>query len=330
MAQYYFYLYLFSILHLLSTINYVHGFNEPNDNQQKNRMITLEQHIQTIYFVFIILCIGIISLYCILYYQIKQKNKTSSVSKKSPTMKTNMNRNLNELYQFKPIKPCVLSYIHRAQAQFVLDELITEAKKTKLFTIVPNIGSLHANYMFIHIELVQDSQTIIALIEYIKEIDVNSSYYRTLRQFFTIIFDSSKTIQTWGKPIDQLMHYTRYGLFACSDISQAQLIDVQKQFKPWYNNLFRHNVQCHQYLKYDHTDGSLCTCAHRPYKSPSYQWSISKAIAYTFDERYDHYMFDIHKCLAITKLGCAIAGKRTSPKSIIYKPEQHINEKAKE
>ncbi|CAF4208212.1 unnamed protein product [Rotaria sordida] len=243
------------------------------------------------------------------------------------TINNNINRNINELPQFKPIKPCVLLYIYRAQAQFVLDELITEARKTKIFTIVPKIGSLFSNYMFIHVELVQDSQTIIALIEYCTERDRNSSYYHILHNFFTIIFDSSKTIQTWGNLLDLLVPYAQYGLFASSDVSQAQTINVQKIFKPWYNNIFRHDIQCQQYRKYDEIDSSLCTCCHRPYKSSSCQWSISKAIAYTFDERYDYYMHDIHKCLAITKLGHVINEKWTSQKLNAYKQKQFIKKK---
>ncbi|CAF4175115.1 unnamed protein product, partial [Rotaria sordida] len=70
-----------------------------------------------------------------------------------------------------------------------------------------------------------------------------------------------------------------------------------------------------------------CTCCHRPYKSSSCQWSISKAIAYTFDERYDYYMHDIHKCLAITKLGHVINGKWTSQKLNAYKQKQFIKKK---
>ncbi|CAF1237487.1 unnamed protein product [Rotaria sp. Silwood1] len=240
---------------------------------------------------------------------------------------TSVNRTIYELPRFHPIKPYVLFYIHRTQAQFVFDELINLATKTKLFTIVPKNRSLYSNYMLIHVELIQNSQTIIALIEYSNESDRNSFYYHLLHTFFTILFDSSKTIQTWGNLLDQLVPYTRYGLFACSDASQAQSIDIQKQFKPWYNNIFRHNIQCHQYLKYDEIDSTLCTCAHRPYKSSSCQWSISKAIAYTFEERYDSYSLDIHKCIAITKLGHVIHEKWTSEMLKAYQQNLHINEK---
>ncbi|CAF3026554.1 unnamed protein product [Rotaria sp. Silwood2] len=119
--------------------------------------------------------------------------------------------------------------------------------------------------------------------------------------------------------IDQTVLYVGHDLFSSNEVSQAQLIDVQKQFKPWYNNIFRHNMQCHQYLKYDEIGSSLCTCAHRPYKLSSYQWSITKTIAYTFDERYDYYTHDIEKCLAVTKLGYVINEKWTSQKLKTYK-----------
>ncbi|CAF1346209.1 unnamed protein product, partial [Rotaria sordida] len=271
----------------------------------------------------------IISLYWITYYQAKQQKTSSPVSKKTASITTNINRNINELPQFKPIKPCVLSYIHRAQAEFVLDELITGAEKTKFFTIVPKFNSLYIDYMFMHIELIQDSQTIIALIEYFNETDRNSQYYHKLQQFFTITFNSSKIIQTWGNLIDQLIPYIQYGLFTCNEISQVKSINVQKEFKLWYNNIFRHHLQCHHYLKYDEIDGSLCSCIHRPYKASSCQWSISKAIAYTFDERYDYYTHDIHKCLAITKLG--YVNVNTTYFDDIFRPLLHeLNAEAKD
>ncbi|CAF3586284.1 unnamed protein product, partial [Rotaria sp. Silwood2] len=257
----------------------------------------------------------------------QQQQNFSIVSKKETTVTTNINRTLNELPQFQPIKPFVLFYIHRTQAHFVLDELLSEAAKTKIFTIVPKIGSLFSNYMFIQVELIQDSYTMVALIEYSNENDRNSYYYDILSNFFTIIFHSSKTIQTWGNLSDLMMPYTQYGLFTYEAVLQAEAIDIQLKFKPWYNRIFRHSIQCHQYLKFDEIDTSLCTCAHRPYKSSSCQWSISKAIAYTFEERYDSYPHEIDKCIAITKLGHVIHEKWTSEILEAYKYKLHINEK---
>ena len=234
--------------------------------------------------------------------------------------------NVNELSNFKVIKPYVTLHIHRTQAQFILDELINEAKRTKIFTIVPKTKSAHLNYMLIYVELVQDTQTIIALIECCPVTDEHLYYFYILRRFFRILFESSKTIHTWGNVIEQLRPYTTYGLFSLKEVVQRQSVNMQKEFKVWYNHTFRHHTQCQRYLKYDHMDGPSCSCSHRPYKSSSDQWSTKRAMAYTFDEQLNNYFSRIHQCLAITKLTYVVNEKWNIRQLKDYKQQHHNNE----
>ncbi|CAF4438059.1 unnamed protein product, partial [Rotaria magnacalcarata] len=79
--------------------------------------------------------------------------------------------------------------------------------------------------------------------------------------FFIFLFSPSKTIYTWGNIIPNLKSIKKYDLFDNDALSQANFIDIQQKFTPWYNNLFGHELTCQQYLKYDEIDGHLCSCA---------------------------------------------------------------------
>ena len=102
-----------------------------------------------------------------------------------------------------------------------------------------------------------------------------------------------------------------YDLLVRPDILQCRRrsVNIQTQFKFWYNKTFPHEHKCPHYLKYESFDGSSCTYAHRPYKSAANQWSLSKAIAYTFDEQFDDVLEDIHRCTAVTKLAHVVTEK---------------------
>src|SRR5579871_4907909 len=59
---------------------------------------------------------------------------------------------------------------------------------------------------------------------------------------------------------------------------------MQQYFKKWYNKTFTH--ECGHLLPWD-DDHPSCTCSYRPVKHKNNQWSLQKAIAYTFDEFLD-------------------------------------------
>ncbi|CAM4955655.1 unnamed protein product [Rotaria socialis] len=196
-----------------------------------------------------------------------------------------------------------LLYILALFLTIVIDELLTQAKRTKIFTILPKTKSQHTNQLYLHVELVQDTRSILVLIEYNYDYERNSRYHHQLVLFFSILFDSSKTIQTWGDCKEQLDIGASFLLFTHGELSKIQFLNLQQNFKHWYNDTFPHKIQCPQYLKYNTSDSKSCSCSHRPYKSKSSQWSLLQALLYTFNENLTTSMFDIQKCLAITKLG---------------------------
>jgi hypothetical protein len=87
-------------------------------------------------------------------------------------------------------------------------------------------------------------------------------------------------IYSWGDILSELTDFIQYGLFPSEILHQINHIDVQQHFKIWYNKTFTHECDL---LPFD-DDNMLCTCSHRPVKNKNDQWSLQKAIAYTFDE----------------------------------------------
>ncbi|CAF1196795.1 unnamed protein product [Rotaria magnacalcarata] len=189
-----------------STNNYVLGCNASTDNWHDNILLRLLQ------------------TQCTTYSSFNEQQQHLSMDR-------SINNHIRDLPNFKPIKPYILLFIDRTHSFFILDELIRQAMRTKIFTIVPKINGTYANRLFLHIELIQHTQTIIVLIEYVDVIDKYSRYYYKLRIFFNIVLNSSKIIQRWGNLRHQSIPYTNNDLLSYPQISRAPLIDIQKEFK---------------------------------------------------------------------------------------------------
>ena len=265
--------------------------------------------------IWLIILSPLVAIYYYYYYYhyiVQQQSTEKLPIVTNPTAITNMIRNISDLPRFQPIKPYEVCFINRTQPQCILDEIIYLSEKTKQFTIVPHLNSVSHDYIKIQIEFIQDYQTIITFIEYCRDTDRHSIYCNKLQRLFSNIFNPSKTIYTWGNIMELLRPYVIAGLFTRGNIFEAQNNNIQEQFKLWYNGQYPHTLPCHQYLKYDQQDNLLCSCAHRPYKTPSNQWSLPKAIAYTFDEQLTYYFFGVHQCLAISKLAHVINNRWTA------------------
>ncbi|CAF1512755.1 unnamed protein product, partial [Adineta steineri] len=202
--------------------------------------------------------------------------------------------------------PVTTGVMQTTGKQNMFHVLIQRAKETTLFTMSIPKESSDSNTLSLNFAFIHESSIVTFTIDYSHEKDHNTPFHWILEYFFIFLFSPSKTIYTWGNIIPNLKSIKKYDLFDNDALSQANFIDIQQKFTPWYNNLFGHELTCQQYLKYDEIDGHLCSCAHRPYKSSACQWSLSKAVMYTFDQRFSDRPHGIAQCLAIAKLAHAI------------------------
>jgi len=154
-------------------------------------------------FISILLLNILLLLIITVYYYHKQR----SISK-------DLHTNANYLWSFRPIQETHnIFYIHQNQTRFILEDAIRQAKQSQRFTIVSKNRLLSINSMFLHIEMIQETRTIEAFIEYSHETERFSQYHYILRRFFMNIFHESKTIQIWGNIRQQMRSYTQYGYF---------------------------------------------------------------------------------------------------------------------
>ncbi|CAF2034323.1 unnamed protein product [Rotaria magnacalcarata] len=222
--------------------------------------------------------IGILISSYINHYQLRdikiaiQSSKEELLNMYSRDIESRKSKEVKGLSNFIPLTPYRYVYIDETTSPIIAEDLIIQAKRTKKFTIVLH-GDILSKELFIEIELIQKSQSIITRIQIFK----NSAP----------VYDRIKTITF------------NYDFFIYDKLQTVRLIDIRQDFKLWYNATFSHSTNCGQIIDFIDIDGPLCSCSHRPYKSSTDIWSLWKAIAYTFDENLYKTNNNIHECLTI-------------------------------
>ncbi|CAF1504663.1 unnamed protein product [Rotaria magnacalcarata] len=249
--------------------------------------------------------IGILISSYINHYQLRdikiaiQSSKEELLNMYSRDIESRKSKEVKGLSNFFiPLTPYRYVYIDETTSPVIAEDLIIQAKRTKKFTIVLH-GDILSKELFIEIELIQKSQSIITRIQIFK----NSAP----------VYDRIKTITF------------NYGFFIYDKLQTVRLIDIRQDFKLWYNATFIHSTNCGQIIDFIVIDGPLCSCSHRPYKSSTGTWSLWKAIAYTFDENLYKTNSNIHECLAITKISKVIEEKWTRQQTLDYINLHHAN-----
>lgn len=186
---------------------------------------------------------------------------------------------------FEPWKDCRIVHVHRSTPVNLLTCLIDSARKTIMYTIDTEGDFYTHQPALIQIEFVgQDSLVILFEMCHMPLDTFDGHRCHLIRLLFETIFHTSNIIYAWGSITNELSNFVRYGFFSDELVHDLNLIDVQLEFKYWYNKTFTH--QCSLLWLTDNDDPS-CTCLHRPVKDNNHQWSLQKAIAYTFGEFLD-------------------------------------------
>ncbi|CAF1529444.1 unnamed protein product [Adineta ricciae] len=245
-----------------------------------------------------------------------------------------LNRQLSVLSPFVPLNDWQAYRINRTTAPSLLHDLIQLARRTTRYTIDTEHDYYTHEAALIQIEFIR-RRSVVLLIEMCHLPPTSTVTFWLIKSLLAVILSPSNFIYSWGNGIDELGQFVHYDLFSSSTIRRSNNIDVQVDFKLWYNKVFLHTcgLQPHEH------DHSLCTCIHRPVKHRQDQWSLQKAIAYAFGEFLDKsrtnskwrqqlihsdelVRYAVNDCLAVTKLHMLIDGNWTKEQLEKYNQRQ--------
>ena len=265
----------------------------------------------------LILLLYFISLFSLLF-NIYQSRKLIAITEKLNRKSMKKIKIMSELI---PIKPYRMFRINETTPPMEIEELILEAKRTHTITVFP-FDDINYEMQYLQMELVQKSLSIVIHIELFTGHNI---ILPEIDDLLLTVFHPSKLIRIWG-PLDRYQYeHQIYPMYRANRPLQCRFVNIQNDFKIWYNNTFIHNEDCGQILDFHNIDGPLCSCSHRPYKHQDDQWSLRHAIAYTFHEILDDSSLHLRTCQAITKLATIIDEKWDYDKLRNYLISVHRN-----
>ncbi|CAF1525573.1 unnamed protein product [Adineta ricciae] len=189
---------------------------------------------------------------------------------------------LSVLPTFKPVNEFVVYHIYDTTSESLLHYLISMARTTTRYTIDTEHDCFTNEAALIQIEFIKQ-KSIVLLIETCYLPEPTSVTFWLIQSLFAAILNPVNLVYAWGDAVHELTRFLHYDLFSWTVLQRMGTINMQRAFKAWYNRVFVHDCGLHPH----ETDSTLCTCEHRPVKDKNYQWSLQKAIAYTFQEYLD-------------------------------------------
>lgn len=197
-------------------------------------------------------------------------------------------------------------HIHTETPIDIIDDLIDYANEITTYTVdtedqmrlrQESLGAL------IQIEFIYPNKpTIIILIETLHLPPRNSTLFEKISRLCKTIFKKGHLIYGWGKITKEMNKMYRYKLFNIDDMNEITEVDVQSDFKRWFNETYP-------------------TSIHRK-TANNEKFSLQKAIYLTFNEWLD-------KRLTLADWGCALDVKSsmfTDQNHRIINDEIHIRQ----
>ena len=172
--------------------------------------------------------------------------------------------------------------INHTTSIMLVQNLIQLARETTQFTIDTERDYATKAPALIQIEFIH-RHSVVLLIETWHLPHSSSVLFWLLRSLLKIIFRPTNVLFSWGDSVFELSDFVNFGLFSLETIHELTTIDVQHEFKQWYNHRFPHTCGLPSFCG----DTPHCTCQHRPVKNRNDPWSLQRAIAYTFQEFLD-------------------------------------------
>ena len=224
----------------------------------------------------------------------KTKRYSSKIVSENNRYKDLFEKGKCDLFE-KPSSSYRYYHIHAETTIDIIDDLIDYANEITTYTLdtedqmryrQESLGAL------LQIEFIDpNNPTIIILIETLHLPPQGSSLFKKISQLCKSIFANGHRIYCWGEINNELKKMYRYGLFDLYDVNAVIKIDVQKEFKPWFN----HNYP---------------TSIDRKTKDNE-NFSLQKAIHLTFNEW-------LNKRLTLADWGCVL-----DVQSNLFKKQYH-------
>ena len=195
----------------------------------------------------------------------------------------------------KQTSPYRYFHIHAETPIDIIDDLIDYAKEITTYTVdtedqmryrEESLGAL-IQIEFIH----PNDRSIIILVETIHLPPQNSWLFEKISRLCKTIFANGHRIYGWGEITKEMEKMYQYNLFDINDVNAVTEINVQNDFKRWFNQ----NNPTSIYHRTGHND----------------EFSLQKAIYLTFNEWLD-------KRLTLADWGCAL-----DVKSSMFNEQNH-------
>ena len=175
-----------------------------------------------------------------------------------------INARLSVLPTFVPLTDFITHVVNRFTNARMLHRLIELAKQTRYFSVDTESDVFTNRPALIQVEFIHQTGSIVVLIETCHlPANRQSLCFWLIRSLMKFILHPSNVIYAWGNATKKLLRFLPYGLFADEAIRELNAIDIQTNFKLWY----------------DQSD--------RSQPDDRLQWGLQAAIADTFDEFLD-------------------------------------------
>lgn len=219
-------------------------------------------------------------------HQMGSKSDCDYYLKQKQLQEHKVDRNSTVLYPFQPFKWTKVYTMDRYTALTGMGELIDQAEKTIQFSMYTKRNDQTKEVTLIVIEFFQmDHMTTNTVIFDLLNRPEQGTYIYAMMQILLLnIFQTGKKCFIWNENQQRdLKAFVSHKFLSFYILKSMEMIQLQKIFKYWYNTTFPHHKDyC---AAKDYIDDSICcTCFHRPIKDMNDEWSLPRALYFTFNE----------------------------------------------
>ncbi|CAF1221082.1 unnamed protein product [Rotaria magnacalcarata] len=234
----------------------------------------------------------------------KNHSKKCKRLKRECLQKQTIPSRLSILYAFQPLKIPMIYVLNRFTSCSDMVSCMHQIEKAVTFSMYAQRDrqTNQVNYIAIEVQKVEQQNCSVLIIDFLNMPDPTTSSFAIIKFLLLSIFKDENKCFLWNDS-------QRHDLYALVDhqylpriiLESIQIIQLESLFKKWYNKTYSHQRNCSVLNYYSMED----------------EWTVLKALAYTFHEviyTSDEKLVKIsksiqvlvHCCLSITKLSLVI------------------------